>query len=53
MTLVIKNYSKSAKNSLKTQENFKKFQLKKLAYPVIITEKIRKNSWPVQLKLSR
>ena len=57
MTLVIKNDSKSAKNNLKTQgnlkKNYQKFQLKKLACPVMITEKRRKNSWPVQLKLSR
>ena len=48
MTLVTKNDSKSTKIS----NNYQKFQLKKLACPVMITEK-RKNSLPVQLELSR
>ena len=42
MTLVIKNDSKSAKNGLKTQENFQKFELKKLACPVMIPKKDEK-----------
>ena len=56
MTLVTKNDSKGAKNNLKHKKiskNYQKFQLKKLACPVMITEKGGKNSWPVQLKLSR
>ena len=39
MTSAIKNDSKSAKNRLKTQKKIQKFQLKKLASPVIITQK--------------